>query len=179
MYLLTGVVLLAVGTAGLYWSWRRLRFAGAWLVTTSWLVIGMSLWAWCAGLGAEIGLAAGLLGLSLCGGALVALNLELRRRRALAEAATGRIEITPRSWGRHLLLFVVSVPLAGAAAIIGSVYLCRLLPWHPTNEMALAVFLAPVVWGLAAFWACADPRPARPALACLAFAALPAGLLYL
>lgn len=164
---------------GLYSAWRRLALSGGWVVTLSWLLIAASLWAWSRAWGVEFGVSFALIAVSLLGGLLVLFNFEVRERKLGRAAPTQAIAVDPRSWGRHLFLFFVVVPLAGAASIFSTVLLCDLLPWHPTDKMVLAVLLVPVVWGLAAYWACADTRPARPTAALLLAAALPALMLLL
>lgn len=174
-----GLALGATGVAGLYSSWRRLPLSGPWVVSACWLLVLASLWAWSAGAGAEFGISFGLIGLSLLGWVAVLYNFELRERKGLRPTTTRAVSIDARSWGRHGLLFLLAVPLAGAASILCTIWLCSLLPWHPTDKMVLAVLLVPVVWGLAAYWACADRRPLRPAGALAAAAALPALIIYL
>lgn len=173
------VALGASGVTGLYCSWRRFALSGRWVVAASWLLIAASLWAWSVAAGAEFGISFGLLALSLFGGLLVLVNFEVRERKQARPTPTQAVAVDPRSWGRHLLLFVVSIPLAGVAAIFCTVLLCSLLPWATADEAVLAVFLVPVVWGLAAYWACADPRPLRPAAALLLAALAPGLFLYL
>ncbi|MBN7796520.1 hypothetical protein [Parahaliea mediterranea] len=179
MYAWLGVVLGASGVLGLYSSWRRLALSGGRVVALSWLLIAASPWAWSRAWGAEFGISFALIALSLLGGLLVLFNFEVRERKQSRPASTQAVAVDPRSWGRHLFLFFVVVPLAGAASIFSTVLLCGLLPWHPTDKMVLAVLLVPVVWGLAAYWACADTRPARPAAALLCAATLPALMLLL
>lgn len=174
-----GLALGATGVAGLYSSWRRLALSGAAVVAVSWLLIAASLWAWSRAVGAEFGVSFALLALSLFGGLALLVNFEVRERKGDKTATTQAVTIDPRSWGRHLLLFFATVPLAGVAATFCTVMLCALLPWHPTDKMVLAVLLVPVTWGLAAYWACADTRPLRPVIVLLLGALAPALYLYL
>lgn len=64
----------------------------------------------------------------------------------------------------QLWVFLVAVPLAGFTAIKVTVALTILLPWHAVDLMAFGIYAMPMVWGLAAFWACMDSKIWRPAL---------------
>lgn len=179
MFASLGLVLGATGVAGLYSAWRRFALSGAAVVAASWALIAVSLWAWSRAFGAEFGVSFALIAFSLFGGLALLVNFEVRERKGDRPANTQAVTIDPRSWGRHGLLFFAVVPLAGAASIFCTVLLCGLLPWHDTDKMVLAVLLVPVVWGLAAYWVCADSRPLRPIAVLLACALAPALYLYL
>lgn len=174
-----GLALGAAGVAALYSSWRKLPLSGPWVVAAGWLLVAVSLWSWVAGAGAEFGISYGLIAFSLLGAVLVLYNFELRERKLARSNGTRALTIDPRSWGRHGLLLVAAVPLAGLASTLLTVWLASFLPWHPTDRMVLAVLLVPVIWGLAAWWACADSRPLRPVSVLGAAAVLPALILYL
>jgi len=179
MYSLLGVALGASGVAGLYSCWRKMPLSGPLVVALSWLLVAASLWAWSQASGVEFGVSYALMGFSLVAWLVLLFNYEVRESKQARSAPSASVTVDSRSWGRHALLFVMTLPLAGAASIFSCVWLCSFLPGHTTDKMVLAVFLVPVVWGLAAYWAGADPRPARPALALLLAIAIPALSLYL
>lgn len=179
MNALLGTFLGAAGVAGLYSSWRKFPLSGPLVVGLSWGLLAISLWAWCRSAGVEFGTSYAFLALSLLGGVAVLLNFEMRQRKQSRVYETRAVVVDPRSWWRHITLFLLAVPVAGVAAVFATVWLCSLLPWQAPNEMALAVLLAPALWGLAAYWICADSRPFRPALVMLALIAVPALILYL
>lgn len=153
------------GVGGLYASWRgywprRLTVPGAWCL----LVLSCVFWV--RGLGAEFGSFYALISISLCAWLAVAFNYETRRLRPEKPRGPSR-KVLPDSHSltHNVMLFLFAVPLAGAAAILFSVWLVRLLPWADVNAMVLGIVLMPVFWGVASYWVCAAARPLRPALA--------------
>ncbi|MCP5164869.1 MAG: hypothetical protein H6990_07400 [Pseudomonadales bacterium] len=179
MYSLIAMMAALIGVAGLYSSWRRLALAGPGVVAGSWLLIVLSGWIWCLGWGVEFGTVFACLALSVAGGVFLLLNYEVRERKSPRPADTQQLVINPRTWGRHALLSIIVFPVAGTLSVVGSILLAHEMPWIPVNQMVLAVLLIPVIWGAAAYWACADPLPGRPAIALGVGALLSLACLYL
>lgn len=177
------VVLLALasGVAGmlcLYGSWR-----GWWrrplALSCGWALLILSSWLWMAGQGVEFGIVYASLAISILAWLAVAANYEVRRRHKTAPQRVEALVLPQgRSLWRHLLLFVGVVPLAGSAAILGSVMLAHMTGWQPVNAMVSGILLMPVLWGLGAWWVCADARLQRPLLALLLCTLLPAFYIY-
>ena len=119
--------------------------------------------------GAEFGTTLIFMAPALVAWLLVTFNLELRqakvRKRKVAEKVDA-VEIDgSRTLSRHLLLFVIAVPLSAAAATFFSVALARALPFSYLSHIAFAVLLMPFLWGCAAYWVLADSKLARPVIA--------------
>tara|TARA_R110001592_G_scaffold363396_2_gene687699 strand:+ start:120351 stop:120890 length:540 start_codon:yes stop_codon:yes gene_type:complete len=179
VFSIIALLLISAGVTGLYFSWRRTGPGKHWVVAGSWLLIALSLGFWSRAWGLEFGIVYSCLALSLCGGLVLLLNYEVRERKQVRPVETQLVVINPRSWGRHIMLLVTVLPVAGAVAVMGSVLMASWLPWQTVNAMVFAVFMIPVVWGLAAYWVCADPMPARPACTLLSVALPLALYLYL
>lgn len=179
------ILALAAGVAGLaclFGSWqgripRRLRPR-----PLGWGLLVVSAWLCCRALGVEFGVSLALFAVSLIAWLFVAFNLEHRRLRARREQRAPAAPDTAQTstpWAAHAGLFVVAVPLAAVAATLLAVALSMMLPWQKVNATLLVVVLVPVLWGAAAYWACADARPLRPTLALLACTVVFAGVVYL
>tara|TARA_R110001599_G_scaffold353826_1_gene599283 strand:- start:56851 stop:57390 length:540 start_codon:yes stop_codon:yes gene_type:complete len=179
VFSIIALLLITTGVIGLYFSWRRPGPGKHWVVAVSWLLIALSVGFWSRAWGLEFGIVYSCLALSLCGGLVLLLNYEVRERKQVRPVETQLVVINPRSWGRHITLLVTVLPVAGAVAVMGSVLFASWLPWQTVNAMVFAGFMVPVVWGLAAYWACADPMPARPACVLLTVALPLALYLYL
>lgn len=176
MALLPAVILTAAGLLCLYGSWRKQPLFRPWGAWGGWVLLFASGWAWSlAAASVELGIVYALLAPTACAWLLVLHNRQTRSRRASAVAEGGiSLPALPVA-ARHLLLFLGTVPLAGAAAAYGSTALATFLPWQLGNALVLAMLVMPVVWGAGAYWLCADPKPLRPTLGLatlLAFGAL-------
>lgn len=79
---------------------------------------------------------------------------------------------------KHGGLFLVSVPASGVVALMLSVALVIWLPWALLTQVAVAVFLYPVIWGAMAAWICAQQSVLKPALLTVVFTLL-SGLILL
>jgi hypothetical protein len=183
---LAGAALTVVGVSCLYGSWKKRIAGGWWPVMAGWILLALSISLWSRASGAEFGTTVAILAPALVAWVLACFNLELRQRRRnrrakpnADDAPAPNAPVDPRSLTRHLLLFLVTVPLSGAAAIFASVALSTLLPWSDLSEMVLAMILLPILWGCAAYWATADAKPLRPTLAILAAGSAAAAFLYL
>lgn len=159
----------ALGIAGvgcLYGSWKDRLPAQTRPTLLGWLLlIGAGYFAVRAS-GAEFGTTLIFTAPALVAWLLVAINLELReakvRKRKVAEKVEPFETDSSRPLSRHLLLFVITVPLCAGAATFFSVALARALPFDYLSHIAFAVLLMPVLWGCAAYWVLADSKLARP-----------------
>ncbi len=67
----------------------------------------------------------------------------------------------PRHLGRRLLTFLITVPLAFAAALLaalGARALAGLAGWSDADGNAMTLLLLPLLWGVLAFWLLMLPR---------------------
>lgn len=83
----------------------------------------------------------------------------------------------PRHIGRRLLTFLLTVPLAFAAALLAALgvrALAGMAGWSDADGNATALLLLPLLWGILAFWLLMLPRR-RSQWTCLAIPAV-AGL---
>lgn len=67
----------------------------------------------------------------------------------------------PRALGRRLLTFLLTVPLAFAAALLaalGARALAGMAGWSDADGNAMALLLLPLLWGILAFWLLMLPR---------------------
>jgi hypothetical protein len=159
----------ALGIAGvgcLFGSWKDRLPAQLRPALLGWLLlIGSGCFAVQAG-GAEFGTTLIFTAPALVAWLLVAINLELRqakvRKRKLADKVEPIETDGSRTLSRHILLFVITVPLSAVAATFFSVALARALPFSYVSHIAFAILLMPFLWGCAAYWALADSKLARP-----------------
>ena len=177
--MIDSAVAFALGIAGvgcLYGSWRDLLSASLRPAWVGWLLLVAAGYFAVRASGAEFGSTFIFLAPALVAWLLVAANTELReakaRKRKNAERAEPTAAVGGRTLTRHLLLFVITVPLSAVAATLFSVALARTLPWSDLSEMAFALTIMPFAWGCAAYWAVADSKLARPALSILALGLL-------
>ena len=162
------LLLSCAGLACLYGSWRRLPLLGKHHTLTlvaGWGLLLLSAVCWLQVSPVEFGLPYFFLALPLLAWLLILCNYELRRHKI--RAVNGGELVLPRvaTVGRHLLLFVIAVPLAAVAAAVFTTALVTLLPWKLGNALVLDMLLMPFVWGAAACWVCADSRLLRPTAA--------------
>lgn len=67
----------------------------------------------------------------------------------------------PRALGRRLLTFLLTVPLAFAAALLAALgvrALAGLAGWSDADGNAMTLLLVPLLWGILAFWLLMLPR---------------------
>lgn len=162
-----------VGVGLLYATWRMAGpLPGAMMTALGiacLLLLAPPLWT--AARGAEIGISLWLLGIGPLAWVFVVLNADRRPERqqsmpSVALAAPGLALL-----GRQLLRSLGVLPLAGAAAAAVALVLASVLPGQLANRLSLAILAVPLLWGLAAYWVCADREPLRPLLVLVALVA--------
>ncbi|HEY8568641.1 hypothetical protein [Microbulbifer sp.] len=169
----------AAGLFSLYGSWRNWSLLKRWGTLVGWSLLLLSCFLWASSAASvALGISYALLALTACAWLLVGYNRERRPQRSPLLAA-GKVRWPALSaLGKHLLLLLGTVPLAGAAALYGSTALATVLPWQQGNALSFAMLLAPVLWGCGAYWQCADSRPLRPAATHLAVLLVSAVAIY-
>lgn len=162
--LLAAAVLNGAGIAALYTAWRGSVRAKRTAVSAGWLLIFAAAIFWCRYAGVEFGLVYVSLFTPAAAWVAVVVNRESRRGKRRDRTAMQNVVPDRAAVSRHLLRFVVAVPLAAVASVFVGVAAVSGLSWEAVDAAALAVLGIPFLWGLATYWACADPRLRRPAL---------------
>lgn len=195
----------ALGLTLLYMSWRSRwrRDRRLVAVLSGWLllaVIAMSCWVKAAGV--EFGVPVSLmvptsivLLLLACewrrtGGARAG-GQKAQRKDPPAQRTVARMPVgTPDStaavdssallrWLGNFGRFILVVPVSALNAMLISAALSLILPFGTGNNMLAVVFVAPVLWGVMAYWMLADPRGLRPIAVTLAAALVSSAALFL
>lgn len=179
LYLYAGVLTGAAGVACLYTSWKRRLVNVPGPVLAGWLLMLLSCWLWIRAFGAEFGGVYALLFIPAAAWVLVLINAEIRHRKPREQRTAQPVKPGTHTRGQHVLLFLIAVPMAAVAATYIGIGVSALLPWDRINQHVLAVFLMPVLWGIGACWACADPKMSRPALYLATGGLVSAALLHL
>ncbi len=173
------ILLTTAGIAIIHGVWRRRLSPRRGVLAAGWLLLVLSATLWIYADGAEFGLVRALVFISLAAWAAVWINRRVRpprrgeREQALAAPKPGRGLV------RNTALFVLGVPVAGAASALASVLLGHWLSVEPANRAAVAIVLLPLLWGCALYWVCADSKLSRPALGLVAGGVFSALFLYL
>ncbi|MGE0625571.1 MAG: hypothetical protein AB7I04_24055 [Pseudomonadales bacterium] len=163
----------------LFAAWRQRHGAVGYRVPLGWSLIVVSGGFWVSGSGAEFGVSLVLLATGAMAWLYVLANLEQRPPRIRGETNTPKPPAGPRTLRRHALLLLLVVPVAAIAATFVSVALSMALPVSEVDAMVVVLVVMPVLWGCAAFWAVADSRTARPALAMALGTIVSAAVIYL
>lgn len=159
------VLAAACGVGALYGSWSR-RLRPAWVVNLiGWSLLTLSLVLWIRTAGAEYGPVFAILVLPVAAWLAVLSNTRVREPVQVRQQASLPARPELPAVIRHGALFVGAVPLAAIVSALLALAIVDLLPVHVVNKMALGVLAMPALWGLLAWWMCADPRPLRPAAA--------------
>ena len=156
------ISLAAVGCV--FRSWQQRGQAMLALLGWSLAALSVAFWSWAQG--GEFGVTYATI-VFVC---LVWVNIAIRM-----EASTVSTSGTTRpfraiafpnltSIGKQLALFAMSVPVMGVLALWLTVALVIFLPWTLLTEVAVAIFLYPVLWGALAAWVCVQNNLLRPAI---------------
>ena len=84
-----------------------------------------------------------------------------------------------RSLGRHVLLFLLSVPVAGLLSAMLVLLLMRLTGVSTLLQVTIAIFLLPLVWGAYSTWLCSGAALRRSLPLSLLLLAVGYSLLFL
>ncbi len=145
-----------LGAILLYRKWRN-RLSGPAIALAGWALMTLALALWIVALGPEFGSVVGLTVPSLVVLCIVALHADIRQRGDAPENRQPG-KMTAARFSRHLLRFLLAVPVAGIASMCVVTALAVALPWGGANQWAFAIFLLPLVWGAAACWVTLDDR---------------------
>lgn len=172
----------ALAIAILYCGWQRkiTHFHGA-AICGAWLLVALAIYLWSVAHGPEFGVCYALITLALQSWALIAITRDTRTRAVrIPPLAPQPLAVINglRAIPKQVLVLVTAVPLAGVCAMLFTVVTTSLLPWQKVNIVALGIYTMPVVWGAAAYWACADSKLWRPAITFITIGAIAALIIY-
>lgn len=177
LYAVIGTCLGALAVVCLFCSWKGA--SKGWLMASGWLLSLLSLWAWVLASGAEFGVTLTFLVVPLIAWLIALFNADVRQQRTQTYSQGALATPRMQTLLYHFGLFVLAVPLAGAAAVFTTIAFTLSLPVAKVNAVITAVILIPILWGLASYWVCAARKPHRPAIWLLALTGGCAGLIYL
>lgn len=173
MFSLFAFLLSLASLALLYFCWRQ-SASRPLLVLLAWLMMAAAVPLWVLGNGVIFGVCFAFVAIPLQAWAVIVLINRPQAKKDLATQVSTCI-----NWRRGLKLLpaqigllVVSVPLAGLAAMQLTTIVTGWLPWSRVDLMALGIYTMPLVWGAFSFWALADSRWWRPAIALLLICAI-------
>ncbi|MBA2125332.1 hypothetical protein DLM45_03720 [Hyphomicrobium methylovorum] len=171
---LAGTMLIAAGIWLLRLNWLA-RPNGSWLrVLSGWALVIAGFVCFALQSSAEVGIAYGLLALALAAYAIVALTIERRGnklRSASSLAAALEPEDRPTNWTRAIAKSLLSIVLAGVAAIGVGVAFAVAMPFGVHDRVVIGGILVPVLWGAGMAWTLADAKILRATLLLLAISA--------
>lgn len=168
------LVLSAVGLASLYLSWRRPKAVyKKWLTAASWLLILLSGLLWLQAQGGEFGAVYAFTVPSLLVFICIVYNVELRQA-ASSPAKAGKLAEKPGGVGlkRHLVLFLLTLPIGFCVSTSITLFIINWLPWAEVNRLAFAVVALPLIWSALAYWFVASKKFTRPVIAIVISSAL-------
>lgn len=175
-----GLLLLAGGVAMLRLSWLGKRPKNLAFLLAGWLSVGVGLWMFVRAWDVEVGTAYALIALALIAYAVIALGREVRqpklqRARELALEPEER----PTNWPRAVSKALLSIVLAGIAAIGVGVAFAVAMPLATHDRIVVGGLLVPILWGGGMAWTLSDARLLRAALLLALISALGYGIAFL
>lgn len=177
---LGGTLALLLGVTALAISWRR-RPASSWhLVSLGWLGIIAGHIGYARVWGAEVGIAYGLLALSIVAYAVVAMGVEVRGspRRASREIALEPEERVV-NWRRGVAKSLLAIVLSGIASIGVGVAIAVAMPMEIVDRIMLGGVLVPVLWGGGMAWTLSDARLLRATIVLVTVSVVSYGIAFL
>lgn len=160
-----GVLLFLGGVALLRWAWLAKRPANLPFIVAGWLTIAAAFWTFSHAFGAEVGIAYSLIVLALAAYLIIFLGREVRSPKAqkvreLALEPEGR----PTNWSRAVAKALLSIVLAGVAAIGIGVAFAVAMPIPTHDRIVIGGVLVPVLWGAGMAWTLSDAKLLRAAM---------------
>ncbi|MFN3624990.1 MAG: hypothetical protein ACK4TP_13125 [Hyphomicrobium sp.] len=175
-----GLVLLAGGVALLRASWLGKRPRNLPSLAGGWVLIAAGFWAFFHAWGTEVGTAYALIALGLIAYAIIGLGREVRERKALRlRDAALEPEERPTNWGRAAAKALLSIVLAGIAAIGVGVAFAVAMPLETHDRVVVGGLLVPILWGGGMAWTLSDAKLLRAALLLACISAVGYGIAFL
>ena len=178
LYALLGTFLSALGVACLFLSWKAAAPSRG-LISAGWLLLLLATVCWILASGAEFGVSYVCLAIPVIAWLLAFVSADVRTQRAQVFSAGSLSMPRAKTLAKHGLLLILSLPVAAVAATLVCVAFAKLLPLSNVNATVLAVFLMPLIWGIGAYWVCADPKRIRPTAWMFALGGASAAFIYL
>lgn len=175
-----GVLLLLGGIALLRVSWLGRRPANLPYLIGGWLLLAAGLAAFDYACDAEVGTAYGLMALSLAAYVVVACGIENRAHKApkVREVAL-EPEDRETNWPRAIAKALLSIVLAGIAAIGIGVAFAVAMPMATHDRIVVGGLLVPILWGAGMAWTLSDAKLMRATLVLGSISALGYGIAFL
>lgn len=175
-----GFFLLAGGVALLRVSWLGKRPCNLPALIGGWLLVAAAFTALTHTCGAEVGATYALLAMSVIAYAVLALGIENRSHKpARVREIALEPEERPSSWSRALAKALLSIPLAGIAAIGVGVAFAVAMPIPTHDRIVIGGLLVPILWGAGMAWTLSDARLLRVTLVLGSVSALGYGIAFL
>lgn len=159
--LISGLLALAC----LYVSWRGFLLSAVQFTLTGWVLVIVSCYFWIQFAGVEFGTVYSLLAFSISAWIFVLLNMEQQKQTKQRQENDTHQQSVLCIDGRDVGVFVLAVPLTAVASVLTSIAMALFLPWTQVNQIVLAIFILPFIWGGAAVWVCSESRLLRPGIA--------------
>ena len=156
------VALLLLGIVLLRLRWRG---AGRHSLYGGWLLVVAGIVALSQVLGAEIGIAAGLLIASAAAYLVITFGIELREQKLRGSRVLApEPEDRPTNWPRAIAKSFLAIVVAGIAAIGIGVAFAVAMPLAPQDRIVIGGLLVPLLWGAGMAWTLSDAKLVRATL---------------
>jgi hypothetical protein len=174
-----GLLLLAGAIALLRLSWLGKRPGNLPALIGGWLLIAAAFAALTHAFGAEVGTTYALLAMSVIAYAAIALGIENRSHKpAKVREIALEPEERPSNWSRGLAKSLLSIPLAGIAAIGAGVAFAVAMPIATHDRIVIGGLLVPILWGAGMAWTLSDAKLLRATLVLGSVSALGYGIAF-
>jgi hypothetical protein len=162
-------------------SWLAQRRGRTLLLPAGWLCVIAGIASWIEVWGPEIGLAYGLLGLSVAAYTLVFAGAEMRSgtRVIVVREPALEPEVRPTNWPRGIAKSLLAIVLAGIAAIGLGVAFAVAMPMSPQDRIMIGGLLVPILWGAGMAWTLSDAKLLRATVVLGSVSALGYGIAFL
>lgn len=175
-----GAGLIIVGIALLRRSWLGKRPRNLPSLCAGWLGVAAGIALFCQTWGGEVGTAYALLAFSVGAFFIIALGREDRsHRRQKARDVAPEPQERSTNWRRTAAKALLSIVLAGVAAIGIGVAFAVSMPMETHDRIVIGGLLVPVLWGGGMAWTLADAKLLRATLLLLLISALSYGIAFL
>lgn len=160
-----GVLLFVCGVALLRLSWLGKRPGNVPYLISGWMLIAGAFWAFFRAWDVEVGVAYGLIVLALAAYGIIILRREIRVPKVQrAREAALEPEERPTNWPRAIAKALLSIVLAGIAAIGVGVAFAVAMPLATHDRIVVGGLLVPVLWGAGMAWTLSDSKLLRATL---------------